>query len=138
MKKSTLRPIRSKREYKAAMARVDALLGAKPGTPACAAEAATARRRPEEDELDALSILIEAYEADAYPIDEPDPIAYLRFCMEAQGLRQSDLAEVLGSRSRASEIIARKRPLTLDMIRAIGEAWRIPVAPLIRRYDCVA
>jgi antitoxin component HigA of HigAB toxin-antitoxin module len=125
MTKSALRPIRNKKDYKSALARVDALLGAKPGS-------------PEEDELDALSILIEAYEAEAYPIAEPDPIAYLEFCMEAQRLKQSDLAGVLGSRSRASEILARKRPLTLEMIRAIGEAWRIPVEPLVRRYECVA
>jgi antitoxin component HigA of HigAB toxin-antitoxin module len=125
MRNSTLRPVRTKKDYKAALKRVDALLDARRGS-------------READELEALSILIEAYESEAFPIDEPDPIAYLKFCMEAQGLEQADLARVLGSRSRASEILARKRPLTLDMIRAIGAAWHIPVEPLVRRYACVA
>lgn len=89
---------------------------------------------PEGDRFDVLSELIEAYEDKHYPIDAPEPIEFLLAAMEAKGHTQADLAKLLGSRSRASELLLRKRRLNLHMIRKISEVWRIPAEPLIAPY----
>jgi HTH-type transcriptional regulator/antitoxin HigA len=89
---------------------------------------------PEADRFDVLSDLIEAYESRNWPIDLPDPVEAIRYRMEAGNLQPKDLAAVLGSRSRASEILGRKRPITLEMARRLHKAWGIPADVLIRPY----
>jgi HTH-type transcriptional regulator / antitoxin HigA len=79
-------------------------------------------------------VLIRDYEAKRWPIGPSDPIDLIRFAIADMGRSQADLARILGSRSRASEILARKRGLTLDMIRAIAAEWRLPVEALARPY----
>ena len=93
------------------------------------------RGTPKGDELEVLTLLVEAYEEAQYPIDNPDPIDFLKDVMEFRGFVQKDLAQLLNSRPRASEILNRQRPLTLSMIRLISQAWQVPVEPLIREYD---
>lgn len=83
---------------------------------------------------DVLVQLIEAYEAKHHPIEPLDPVSFLRAHMENTGRTQADLARVLGSASRASEILNRKRGLTLDMIRALVAAWNVPGDALLPRY----
>jgi HTH-type transcriptional regulator / antitoxin HigA len=90
---------------------------------------------PEGDRFDVLATLIEAYENEHHPIpDATDPVDVLHFAIEDMGRSQTELAQILGSRSRASEILARRRPLTLDMIRRISEAWLIPIDLLAKPY----
>lgn len=113
-----IRPVRTQADHKAALARIEALWDAKP-------------RTPEHDELEILSVLVAAYEDQRWPVLPPDPVEAIRFHMEQNGLRNRDLAAVLGSESRASEILNRRRALTVPMIRAIHDAWSIPLDPLI-------
>jgi HTH-type transcriptional regulator / antitoxin HigA len=93
-----------------------------------------APRTPEADRFDVLATLIEAYERAHHPIPDADPIDVLQFAIEELGRSQVELAEMLGSRSRASEILKRRRPLTLDMIRKISAAWHIPLEALAQPY----
>lgn len=88
---------------------------------------------PEADRFDVLSALIEKYEANQFEIPNADPIEVLEFAMESMGKTQAELGHLI-TRSRATEIMKRKRKLTLDMIRIISEAWHIPVAALIASY----
>ena len=117
-----IQPIANAADYEAALQRVNELMDAE-------------RATPEGDELEVLTLLIDAYEEAQFPIDEPDPINFLNDVMEFRGYAQKDLAQLLNSRPRASEILNRQRPLTLSMIRLISQAWQIPVEPLIRKYD---
>jgi len=89
---------------------------------------------PEGDEAEVLSILIEKYEDEHYPIGLPDPIEAIKFRMEQMGMKQKDLAEVVGLKSRVSEILNRKRKLTLDMIRKLSTALNIPTEVLVQDY----
>ncbi len=114
----TIRPIRTKADHAAALRRIEALWNARPGT-------------PHHDELEVLSVLLSAYEDQHWPVLPPDPIEALRFHMESNGRRAKDLARIIGSESRASEVLNRRRPLTLQMIRAIHSAWSIPLESLI-------
>ena len=116
-----IQPITSAADYEAALERIKELMDAEPDT-------------PEGDELEVLTLLVDAYEETQYPIDEPDPINFLKDVMEFRGYTQRDLARLLNSRPRASEILNRQRPLTLSMIRLISRTWQIPVEPLIREY----
>lgn len=120
-----IRPIRTEADNELALERIDAIMDARPGT-------------TEGDELDVLVTLVEAFENQRYPIDPPDPIEFLREVMEWMDKSQVDLADVLGSRSRASEVLNRQRPLTLKQIRTISRVWNIPADPLIREYDLSA
>jgi len=89
------------------------------------------------DKLDVLVALVESYEARRWPIaptEEFDPVDVLQHAIDEFGHSQTELAELLGSRSRASEVLARKRALTVDMIHKIGEAWKIPSDLLVRPY----
>lgn len=115
-------PIRTDADYDAALERIGGLMDATYGT-------------SEGDELDILTTLVEAYERTRCPVDAPDPVEYIKNTMEFMGVGQSGLAEVLNSRSRASEILNRQRPLTLNQIRRITTQWRIPSDPLIAEYD---
>ncbi|MDB5364939.1 MAG: putative transcription regulator with domain [Rhodospirillales bacterium] len=89
----------------------------------------------ESDRLDVLSMLVHAYEASHVQVRELDAIEYLQAHMENTGKTQADLAEVLGSRPRASEVLNRRRPLTLDMIRAVCAAWNVSADNLVRQYE---
>ena len=114
-----LRPIRSERDYEHALAEVEELWGAKAGT-------------PKGDRLDILATLIEAYETEHYPMDPPDPIEAIKFRMEQQGLTRKDLEEILGTRTRVSEVLNRKRGLSINMIRALHDKLGISAEILIR------
>jgi HTH-type transcriptional regulator/antitoxin HigA len=87
---------------------------------------------PDGARLELIAKLVEDYEKTRYPFARPDPVDAIIFRMEQQGLRQKDIAEMLGGKNRASEVLARKRPLTLSMIRALHENLQIPSALLIR------
>jgi len=115
-------PIKNESDYEAALIKIELLMDAKPNTNAF-------------DELEILSILIENYEAKHYPIDMPDPIEAIKFRMEQNGLMQKDLVSILGNKSRVSEILNRKRKLTLDMIRNLHEELHIPFENLMGRYQ---
>ena len=115
----TINPIKTEADYDTALAEFDTLMDAKPGT-------------PEGDRLDILVTLVEAYEAKHWQISPPDPIAAIELRMQQKGLSRQDLEKVLGSRSRVSEILNRKRPLTLDMIRRLHSLWGIPAESLIQ------
>ena len=116
-----IKPIKTKKDYQAAMNRLEVIFDAKPGT-------------PEGDELEVLGILIDKYEQEHYPIGYPDPIEAIKFRMEQLGYSQSDLAKVVGLKSRASEILSKKRKLTLEMIRQLHQALGIPTDVLIQSY----
>jgi antitoxin component HigA of HigAB toxin-antitoxin module len=120
-----LKPIRSEVDYNAALARTKTLWGAPLGS-------------AEGDELEALAILVEAYERKQWPTPATDPIEALRAHMDLNGFTRADLAQVLGSSSRASEVLNRKRALNLAMIRAISAAWGLPVSLLVAAYAVAA
>lgn len=88
----------------------------------------------EGDEAEILSILIEKYEEEHYPIGLPDPIEAIKFRMEQMNMNKSDLAEIIGYKSRVSEIFSKKRKLTLDMIRQLHDKLKIPYETLIAEY----
>ncbi len=116
-----LKLIKTNKDYKNALARLEVIFDARPGT-------------PQGDELEVLGILIDRYEQDKYPIDFPDPIEAIKFRMEQLGYSQSDLGNVIGLKSRASEILNKKRKLTLDMIRNLHDTLHIPTDVLIQSY----
>lgn len=115
----TVRPIQNDEDYEAALAEIDALMDARPGT-------------PRGSRLDVLVTLIEAYEARHWSIQSPDPIDAIRVRMEQKGLRPRDLEPMIGSRGRVSEILARKRALTLPMIRRLSRGLDLPANVLIQ------
>ena len=86
---------------------------------------------PKGDWLDALVTLVEAYEARRWPVEAPDPVAMIEHAMEARGYRQKDLAAVIRSQPHASEVLSRRRTLTLLMIRALSAKWKIPADVLV-------
>jgi len=118
-----IRPIKTKVDHAAALKEIDALMDVEPnlGT-------------PQGDRLEMLITLVSAYEDKHWPADTMEPIAFLKAHMGNAGYVQSDLAGLIG-RSRASEVLSRKRALTLDMIRVIAKAWHIPADLLIGEYS---
>lgn len=116
-----IKPIKTEQDYHKALERLELIFDSEIGT-------------PEGDELEILGILIDKYEEINYPIDLPDPIEAIKFRMEQLGYKQSDLAKIIGLKSRASEILNRKRKLTLEMIRALHESLNIPTDVLIQTY----
>lgn len=116
----TIKPIRSDEDYRGALKRIEFLMNAEAGT-------------PEADELDVLSTLVERYEEQHFPMDLPDPIDALRFRMEQSDLFPRDLIPFIGSRAKVSEVLAGKRPLTLQMIYALHEHLGIPAEVLLRQ-----
>jgi HTH-type transcriptional regulator / antitoxin HigA len=114
-----VRPIRTKRDYEAALKEVERLWGAKTGTSSG-------------DRLDVLATLIDAYEAEHYPMDPPDPIEAIKFRMEQQGLTRRDLGEIIGTRTRIAEVLNGKRGLSIAMIRRLHERLGISADVLIR------
>lgn len=116
-----LKPIKTEQDYFQALERLELIFDAKPGT-------------KEGDELEILGILLEKYEDEHFPIELPDPIEAIKFRMEQLNYSQNDLAEVIGLKSRASEILNKKRKLSLDMIRKLTEKLHIPSEVLIQAY----
>ncbi|WP_267359772.1 MULTISPECIES: transcriptional regulator [unclassified Methylobacterium] len=124
---SDLHPIRTEADYDWALAEVERLMDLEPHPGS-----------PSGDRLEILLLLISNYEDQRYPIPQADPVTVLQFAIQDMGHSQNELADILGSRSRASEILSRKRSLTLPQIRAISEAWRLPIAALTATYELVA
>lgn len=115
-----IHPIRNDEDYAAAVREIEKLWGAAAGT-------------EEGDKLDILATLVEKYEDRRWPnIDVSDPIDLLNYAIDELGHSQAELAELLGSRSRASELLNRRRPLTVEMIHKISEAWKIPADLLVK------
>lgn len=115
-----IHPIRNDDDHAAAVREIERLWGAAPGT-------------EDGDKLDILATLVEKYEDGRWPnIEVADPIDLLNYAIEELGHSQAELAELLGSRSRASELLNRRRPLTVEMIHRISEAWKIPADLLVK------
>lgn len=117
-----IRPIKTKTDHRAALKEIERLMDAKPGTPAG-------------DRLEILATLVDHYESQHEPIEPPDPIDALLYHMESRSLTRRDLEPFLGSRARVAEVLNRRRPLTIDMIRKLHEGLGISAEVLIRPYD---
>jgi HTH-type transcriptional regulator/antitoxin HigA len=117
-----IKPIKTENDYQAAMERLEIVFDAKPNT-------------VEGDELDVLSVLIENYENIHFPIDMPDPIEAIKFRMEQLNYSNHDLAEIIGLKSRVSEILNKKRKLSINMIRKLHQALNIPTDVLVQEYN---
>ena len=114
-----IKPIRTKADYRAALKEIEALMSARPGS-------------SEGERLDVLVTLVVAYERRHFPMDLPDPIEAIRFSMEQKGLAAKDLVPMIGQINRVYEVLNRKRPLTLQMIRRLHRELGIPAESLIR------
>jgi HTH-type transcriptional regulator/antitoxin HigA len=117
------RPIRTEAEYKAALVQVERYFVREPK-----------KGTSEADRFDLLALLIEAYEDQHHPIGPPHPVEMIRHRMRTAGYTQADLAALLGSRARASEVLAKKRRLTLPMIWKLSREWKIPAETLVEPY----
>ena len=117
----TLKILKTEKDYNLALKRLEEIFDSKRGT-------------KDGDELELLALLIDNYEKEKYKISMPDPIEAIKFRMEQLGYKQKDLAEVIGLKSRVSEILNRKRKLTLEMIRKLNEVLGIPTDVLIKEY----
>jgi HTH-type transcriptional regulator/antitoxin HigA len=117
--RNSVRPIRGKKDYEAALKEVERLWGAKLGT-------------PEGDRLDVLATLIDVYETTHFPMDPPDPVEAIKFRMEQQGLTRKDLEPLIGTRTRVAEILNRRRSLSIEMIRRLHKTLGISADVLIR------
>ena len=116
-----IKPIKNKKDYQNALERLELIFDSKKGS-------------PEGDELEILGILIEKYEDEHFPVGFPDPIEAIKFRMEQMGYTQTDLAKFVGLKSRASEILNKKRKLSLEMIRLLHDNLKIPTELLIQAY----
>ena len=116
-----IKPIKNKEDYSQTLNYIESLMDAKPNT-------------PQMDELEVLTTLVESYEEQHYKIEAPDPIEAIKFRMEQEGLKQKDLVTIVGSKSRVSEILNRKRKLTIEMIRNLHKQLHIPVESLFLDY----
>jgi HTH-type transcriptional regulator/antitoxin HigA len=117
----TVRPIRTEKDYEAALSEVELLMGAGPGT-------------SDGDRLEVLSTLIEAYEVQNHAIDAPDPVALIEFVMEQRGLDRADVGKFIGTRGRVSEVLSKRRALSLPMIRKLHNGLGLPASVLVRAY----
>lgn len=118
MTKPKLKVIHSEKDYRQALATIEAFWDSEEGS-------------QEHDWLELLALLVEDYEKRTFPMEDPDPVEAIRFRLEQTGKRPADLVPILGSRSRVSEILNRKRGLTLPMIRRLHDALQIPFEALI-------
>ena len=116
-----IRPIKTRADHRPALKEVERLMDARPGTPAG-------------DRLEVLTTLVEHYESRHEPIEPPHPIEALRYHMESRGLTRRDLEKYLGSRARVAEVLNRRRPLTIEMIRKLHAGLGISAEVLIRPY----
>lgn len=119
-----LKPIRTEQDYQNALKRLDLIFDAPINTKAG-------------DEAEILSLLIEHYENEFYPIEAPDPIEAIRIRMEELNIRQKDLVGIIGGKSRVSEILNRRKRLTVDMIRALEQKLHISASVLVGNYQLV-
>lgn len=117
-----IKPIKTEKDYQLALKRLEVLWEAKPNT-------------KEADELDILATLIEVFEEKNHPVEAPDPVEAIKFRMEQQGLQPQDLVPYLGQRSRVTEILNRKRKLSINMIRNLNKGLKIPLESLIQDYS---
>ena len=117
-----IKPIRTKTDYRAALKKIEALMSARAGS-------------PEGERLDVMVTLVEAYERKHYPLDLPDPVEAIKFRMEQMALAPKDLVPMIGQINRVYEILNRKRPLTLQMIRRLHRELGIPAESLIKDPD---
>jgi len=117
--KMQIAPIKSQRDYRRALKEIEGLMAAKLNT-------------AQGDRLDLLVTLVEAWEAKHYPLDLPDAVEAIRYHMEQQGLAPRDLVPFIGNRNRVYEVLSRKRPLTLAMVRRLHEGLGIPAESLIK------
>ncbi len=113
-----IRPIKTEDDYNSSIQRIEELWGSKKDT-------------IEGDELDLLCIIVESYEMNHYPIAPPDPIDAILFRMEQMGMTKTDMAKYLGSQSRVSEVLSRKRKLTLKMVKSLYKGLKIPAEILL-------
>jgi HTH-type transcriptional regulator / antitoxin HigA len=120
-----IKPIKSERDYRVALKRLEEIFDAKPGT-------------PESDELEILGLMIDDYEKKHYPIEAPDPIEAIKIRMEELQLKQMDLIPEIGGKSRVSEILNRKRRLTVDMIRKLTIRLNLSSSLLIKDYPLIS
>jgi HTH-type transcriptional regulator/antitoxin HigA len=120
----TVRPIRDEADYRAALAKIDRLINVPEGS-------------PEADRLDVLSVLVADYEDKHHAIEPPDPITYLEGVMEFRGLTRKDLEPYIGDRPRVADILNRRRPLTMAMIRRLSAGLGLRAEVLIQRYETV-
>lgn len=116
-----IKPIKNEEDYTYALSYIESLMNAKPNT-------------PQMDKLEVLTTLVEAYEEQHYKIETPDPIEAIKFRMEQEGLKQKDLVSIVGSKSRVSEILNKKRKLTIEMIRNLHTQLHIPIESLFLDY----
>lgn len=117
-----VRPVRTEADYQVALGEIGGLMTARAGT-------------PEGDLLDVLSTLVEAYEAEHHAIEAPDPIALVEYAMKQRGADRAALEPMIGGRGRVSEVLARKRALSLSMIRKLKAEWALPADILVRSYS---
>jgi HTH-type transcriptional regulator / antitoxin HigA len=117
-----LKPIKTEADYRAALKRLEEIFDAKPDT-------------HESDELEILGLMVDDYENKHYPIEAPDPIEAIKIRMEEMNLKQVDLIPEIGGKSRVSEILNRKRRLTVDMIRKLGNRLNLSYTLLIKDYQ---
>jgi len=115
-------PVKTEADYRAALKRMEMIFDAPIGT-------------PDSDEADILGLIIDEYEKKHYPIDAPDPIEVIKICMEEMHLKQKDLVSIIGSSSRVSDVLNRKRKLTVEMIRNLNRQLNISPKILINDYE---
>lgn len=117
----TIKPIKTPNDYQDALKRLESIFDAQPNT-------------KEGDELEVLGVLIDNYEKINYPVELPDPIEAIKFRMEQLNYTNHDLAQIIGLKSRVSEILNKKRKLSINMIRKLHDALRIPTDVLVQKY----
>jgi HTH-type transcriptional regulator/antitoxin HigA len=122
--KMKIKPIRTEEDYKLALKEIESLMEATPDS-------------DDFDRLEVLSLLVENYESIHYKIDIPDPIEAIKFRMEQEGLIQNDLVEIFGNKSRVSEVLNKKRKLTINMIRNLNKHLNIPFENLLGEYKLI-
>ena len=117
-----IRPIKTQRDYRRALKEIEGLMGAK-------------RNTPQGDRLDVLVTLVEAFEAKHYPLDLADAVGAIKYHMEQNSLDPLDLIPFIGNREQVTEVLARRRPLTMTMVQRLHAGLGIPAESLIRRGD---
>lgn len=116
-----IKPIKTEQDYRLALTRLEVVFDALPNT-------------TEGDELEILGVLIESYEKTHFPIDMPDPIEAIKFRMEQMNYSNNQLADIIGSKGRLSEILNKKRKLSIAMIRKLHDVLHIPTDVLVQEY----
>jgi HTH-type transcriptional regulator/antitoxin HigA len=120
----TIKPIKNEKDYQEALERLELIFDA-------------ALDSPEADEAEILTMLIDNYEQEFYPIEAPDPIEAIKIRMEEMNLKNKDLVGIIGAKSKVSEVLNKKRKLSVDMIRKLSESLRLSAAILIKDYKLV-